>query len=232
MLSPEQQEAAQLAIPSLETAMQYVWQRLGALHPLEAGLLLLPVGLVFLLYGFKLYKWLVSVVYAGIGASVGAALAVHLGWDVILGTIAGALVLGLLAWPLHRVGWGLLGGAFFGGATVLLMKMQTPNVAYIAVVAGIAFIGGLLLTLVLMRPLIIFVTSVFGAAVLVLGALRLSLIQPAFGDPVCTTLEAKPYLLAILVAIPALLGFIIQWRDTAGKGKAAAKKKKADAGEE
>jgi hypothetical protein len=231
MLSPEQQEAARVAIPSLDTAVQYVWQRLGALHPLEAGLLLLPVGLVFLLYGFKLYKWLVSVVYAGIGAAAGAALAAYLGWEVLLGTIAGAL-LGLLAWPLHRVGWGLLGGAMFGGAAVLLMKMQTPNVAYITAVAGAAFIGGLLLTLVLMRPIIILVTSVIGAAVVVQGALRLSLIQPAFGDPVCSMLEAKPYLLAILVALPALLGFIIQWRDTAGKGKAAAKRKKAEEAEE
>jgi hypothetical protein len=230
MLSPEQQEAAQLAIPSLETAMQYVWQRLGALHPLEAGLLLVPVGLVFLLYGFKLYKWLVSVVYAGIGSAAGAALAVYLGWDVILGMIAGALLLGLLAWPLHRVGWGLLGGALFGGAAVLLMQMQTPNVTCIAAVAGVAFIGGFILTLVLMRPLIILVTSVIGAAVVVLGALRLSLIQPAFGDPVCSTLKAKPYLLAILVAVPALLGFILQWRDKGGK--AAAKKRKAEEAEE
>ena len=230
MLSPEQQEAAQAAIPLLETAMQYVWQRLGALHPLEAGLLLVPVGLVFLLYGFKLYKWLVSVVYAGIGSAAGAALAVYLGWDVILGTIAGALLLGLLAWPLHRVGWGLLGGALFGGAAVLLMRMQTPNVTYIAAVAGVAFIGGFILTFVLMRPLIILVTSIIGAAVVVQGALRLTLIQPAFGDPVCSTLEAKPYLLAILVAVPALLGFILQWRDKGGK--AAAKKKKAEKAEE
>ena len=230
MPSPEQREAAQLAILSLETAMQYVWQRLGALHPLEAGLLLVPVGLVFLLYGFKLYKWLVSVVYAGIGSAAGAALAAYLGWDVILGMIAGALLLGLLAWPLHRVGWGLLGGALFGGAAVLLMRMQTPNVTYIAAVAGVAFIGGFILTLVLMRPLIILVTSIIGAAVVVQGALRLSLIQPAFGDPVCSTLEAKPYLLAILVAVPALLGFILQWRDKGGK--AAAKKKKAEKAEE
>ena len=232
MLSPEQQEAARAAIPSLDTVMQYVWQRLAAIPPLEAGLLLLPVGLVFLLYGFRLYKWLVSVVYAGIGAAAGTALAAYFGWNAILGMIAGALVLGLLAWPLHRVGWGLLGGALFGGAAVILMRMQTPNAAYIVAVAAAAFIGGFILTLALMRPLIILVTSVLGAAAVVPGALRLTLIQPAFGDPVCSTLEAKPYLLAILVAVPALLGFIIQWRDTCGKGKAAVKRKKAEEAEE
>jgi len=232
MLLPEQQEAAQVAIPMLDSATQYVSQRLGAMPPLEAGLLLAPIGLVFLLYGFKLYKWLVSVVFAGIGAAAGMALTSYLGWDVLLGAIAGALVLGLMAWPLHRAGWGLLGGAVFGVVAALLMKTQTPNVTFTAIVAGVAFVGGFVLTLVLMRPLIILVTAVLGAAVLVQGALRLSLIQPSVGDPVMRTLEDKPYLAAILVALPALVGFILQWRDTAAKGKAAAKRKKAEEAEE
>jgi hypothetical protein len=232
MLSPEQREASQAAITMLDSAVQHVSQRLSAMHPLEAGLLLLPIGLVFLLYGFKLYKWLISVVYAGIGAVAGTALAAYLGWDVILGMIAGALVLGLLAWPLHRAGWGLLGGAVFGVAAALLMRTQTPNVTYTAIVAGVAFVGGSILTFLLMRPLIILVTSVLGAAVLVQGALRLSLIQPVVGDPVMRTIEDKPYVAAILVALPALVGFILQWRDTAGKAKAPPKKKKAEDAEE
>jgi hypothetical protein len=41
-------------------------------------------------------------------------------------------------------------------------------------------------------------------------------------------LQAKPYLLAILVALAAALGFLLQWRDTAGKAKAAKKKKASE----
>jgi hypothetical protein len=78
-----------------------------------------------------------------------------------------------------------------------------------------------------MRPLIILVTAILGAAVLVQAILRLSLLWPSFGDPVASMLKAKPYLLAILVALAAALGFVLQWRDTGGKAKAAAKKKKA-----
>lgn len=232
MLSPEQQEAAQLAIPSLDALMRNLWDGFYALSPLEAGLLLVPMGLVFLLFGFKLYKLLVSLVFAGIGAGLGGALAACVGWSAILGMVAGALVLGLLAWPLHRIAWGFLGGAILGGAAVLLLSARSQDPILLAIVATVIFAGGFILTLLLMRPLIILVTAILGAAVLVQAILRLSLLAPSFGDPVASMLQAKPYLLAILVAIPAALGFLLQWRDTSAAAKASSRKKKAAAEEE
>ena len=228
MLSPEQQEAAQLAIPSLDALMRNLWDGFYALSPLEAGLLVLPIGLVFLLYGFKLYKLLVSLVFAAVGSVLGGALAACVGWSAMLGMVAGALVLGLLAWPLHRIAWGLLGGAILGGAAVLLLSARSQDPILLAIVATVIFAGGFILTLLLMRPLIILVTAILGAAVLVQAILRLSLLWPSFGDPVASMLQAKPYLLAILVALAAALGFLLQWRDTAGKAKAAKKKKASE----
>ena len=221
-----------VVVPSLEALMQNLCDRFYALSPLEAGLLVLPIGLVFLLFGFKLYKLLVSLVFAGIGAGLGGALAAGVGWSAILGTIAGALVLGLLAWPLHRIAWGLLGGAILGGAAVLLVSARSQDPILLAIVATVLFAGGFILTLLVMRPLIILVTAILGAAVLVQAILRLSLLWPSFGDPVTSMLQAKPYLLAILVALPAALGFLLQWRDTSAAAKASSKKKKAAAEEE
>ena len=223
---------ADVVVPSLDALMRNLWDRFHALSPLEAGLLVLPIGLVFLLYGFKLYKWLVSLVFAGIGAGLGGALAACVGWSAMLGMVAGALVLGLLAWPLHRIAWGLLGGAILGGAAVLLVSARSQDPILLAIVATVIFAGGFILTLLVMRPLIILVTAILGAAVLVQAILRLSLLWPSFGDPVASMLQAKPYLLAILVAIPAALGFLLQWRDTSGAAKASSKKKKAAAEEE
>ena len=221
-----------VVVPSLEALMQNLWDRFYALSPLEAGLLLVPIGLVFLLFGFKLYKLLVSLVFAGIGAGLGVALAACAGWSAILGMVAGALVLGLLAWPLHRIAWGLLGGAILGGAAVLLVSARSQDPILLAIVATVIFAGGFTLTLLVMRPLIILVTAILGAAVLVQAILRLSLLWPSFGDPVAAMLQAKPYLLAILVALAAALGFVLQWRDTSAAAKASSKKKKAAAEEE
>lgn len=228
MLAASQTHAApSMALPTFDALMRDACDRFHALSPLEAGLLLVPMGLVFLLYGFKLYKLLVSLVFAGIGAGLGGALAAGVGWSAMLGMIAGALVLGLLAWPLHRIAWGLLGGAILGGAAVLLVSARSQDPILLAIVATVIFAGGFILTLLVMRPLIILVTAILGAAVLVQAILRLSLLWPSFGDPVAAMLQAKPYLLALLVALAAALGFLLQWRDTGGKAKAAAKKKKA-----
>jgi len=36
--------------------------------------------------------------------------------------------------------------------------------------------------------------------------------------------SSKPYLLGILLAVPAAMGFFLQWRDTSGATKSAVRK--------
>jgi hypothetical protein len=225
-------------VPSLEQAFggqspegiaQELWQRMVTQHPLEMGLVFLVLGLVFLLYGYKLYKILVSVVFAGIGGMVGVLIGVHFGAPGWLIGLIGAIVLGILAWPLFRIGWGILGGAIFGAIALPLAVAMTNSPVLGYTLAAVAFIAGMVLTIVLMRPLIIISTSISGAATLVEGVLLMLIRWPSAGDPVRAELESKPYLFVVLVALPAILGAILQWRDTAG-AKPAAKKsaRKAD----
>ncbi|MBM4018521.1 MAG: hypothetical protein FJ288_09380 [Planctomycetes bacterium] len=216
--------AAPMDLPTFQSLLDSAWDQFYAIHPLEAGLLLAPLGLVFLLYGFRLYKWLVSVVFAFLGAALGGVAAAGLGWNAMFGMIAGALVLGLLAWPLHRAGWGLLGGGLFGGAAFLALAARATDPVLAVVLAAVASVGGFVLTIFLMRPLIIMVTAVIGAAALVEAVLRLSLLAPSFGGRVVGMMEDRPAMLAILVAIVAATGFLLQWRDTSGAARAAAKK--------
>ena len=219
-------------VPLLEQALggqspegiaQELWQRMMFQHPLEMGLVFLVLGLVFLLYGYKLYKILVSVVFAGIGGLVGMLIGVHFGAPGWLIGLIGAIVLGILAWPLFRIGWGILGGAVFAAIALpfAVALTQSPVLGY--TLAAVAFIAGMVLTIVLMRPLIIISTSISGAATLVEGVLLMLIRWPSAGDPIRAALESKPYLFVVLVALPAILGAILQWRDTAG-AKPAAKK--------
>jgi hypothetical protein len=226
--------AAAAADPRIDALMQDLWRETLAVHPLEAGLLVLPVGLAFLLYGFRLYKWLVIVVYTAIGLFAGLALAAWLGFNPILCVIAGAIVLGVLAWPLHRAAWAVLGGAFFAALAAIFMLAQTREGWPVGVVAAAAFIGGLIATLLLMRPLIIIVTACCGAVLVVQALLRLALLVPPFEDPIRAVFLAGPLALGSLVVIQAVLGIFLQWRDTAGTtpaGMKPARKKSAEAGE-
>jgi O-antigen ligase len=155
---------------------------------------------------------------------------VNFGLGGLLAMVAGALVLGLLAWPLHRAGWGLLGGAIFAVAAALLVKSQTASAVYVYVAAGAAFIAGLVLMVLLVRPLVILVTSVLGAVVVVGAVLALVPLVPSFAEPVTSLLQGRPETAVILVAVLAALGFFLQWRDTSPVAARAAPRGKAGDG--
>lgn len=219
-------------VPSLDQAfggqspdaiVQDLWQRMVTQHPLEMGLVFLVLGLVFLLYGYKLYKILVSVVFAGIGGLVGLLIGVHFGAPGWLAALIGAFLLGILAWPLFRIGWGILGGMVFAAVAWPFAMALTQSVVPAYILAAVAFIAGMILTTMLMRPLIIISTATSGAATLVTGVLLMLIRWPEVNEPVKAALESKPYLFIVLVALPAILGAILQWRDTSG-AKPAAKK--------
>jgi len=148
--------------------------------------------------------------------------------------LIGAVVLGLLAWPLFRIGWGILGGMVFAAVAWPFAVALTQSVVPAYILAAVAFIAGMILTTMLMRPLIIISTATSGAATLVTGVLLMLIRWPAVNEPVKAALESKPYLFIVLVALPAILGAILQWRDTSGARPAAKKsvRKSDDEGDE
>jgi hypothetical protein len=201
----------------IEALFQDPWNTLRGIHPVEAGLMVV-IGLAFLLYGFRIYKVLVILAYAIVGVYLGAMLAGAMNFNPLIGMIGGAIVLGVAAWPLYLIGWGVLGGAVLAGLAAMVTSTFTPSMTYVTIVAVLAGILGVVLTVLLMRPLIIIITSLLGAVLLVEAVLRLSLLAPAFGDQVVKALEVRPLAQAAVVAIPALLGLILQFTDKGGKG--------------
>jgi hypothetical protein len=220
-----------LALPevrqSILTTLEHPWQSLRELHPVAAVILVI-IGVGLLLYGFRIYKGLVIAVYACVGVVLGQMLAEAMGFSTLLGMIGGAIVLGVAAWPLYMIGWSLLGGAVFAALGALTAAMFTTSEIGIIAAAGVAAALGIALTILLMRPLIIIVTSVVGATVLVEGALALCLLAPDFGNKILGFVQTRPLAQAILVAVPASIGIILQYLEGGGKGggKSTAKKKK------
>jgi hypothetical protein len=197
-----------------------VWEQLPAGYDLETAIVLVPLGLAFLLYGFRMYRWLVVVAYAAVGAVAGLMAAQWFGVSGLVCGILGAIVLGILAWPLHRLGWGLLGGGLFGAAAVgLAGTAGVQGQVLLALIGTVAFLGGMLLTMLVMKPIIILVTSVLGASALAAGVVRLLELWPAVGNPVGATFRTKPYLPALAIAILAAVGLVLQVIDTGAAGR-------------
>jgi hypothetical protein len=210
------------------------WAQLCLQHPAIAGLVLVPVGLAFLLYGYRVYKALVILVFALAGGLIGMVLGAYAGLGgttSIIGMAGGALVLGLLAWPLHRVGWGVLGGIAF--AFVFAGFADSAGVRgqeYMYLIAGGSFVLGLALTIWLFRPLLVVITSLVGAMFLAVGVLRLTSLRASFGERILEYLNANKYVLALAMLVLAGVGAIMQWRDTSGAAVAQRKERKAEAG--
>ncbi len=226
-------ESAAAALPEaakpIAELLAEPWKNLLEYHPLAAAVLVIPVGIAFLLYGFRLYRWLVVIVYVGIGVVLGMAAALYLDFSQPVGIMAGAIVLGVLAWPLHRAAWGVLGGIIFAVifvevADVIGIKGGTP----LFLIGAVALVAGIALTVLIMKPLIVVMTSLVGGTFLALGALSLTTLWPTLGGPVDRVIEARRYVPVVIVLLLAAVGSILQLLDTSETKKKKKKKKKAE----
>lgn len=202
-------------------------------HPLAAAVLLVPAGIAFLLYGFRLYRWLVVIAYVGIGVVLGMAAALYLNVNQSVGIMLGAIILGVLAWPLHRVAWGVLGGILFAWVFVEVAYMMDIRATMpLFLVGAVAFVAGIALTVLLLKPLIVVITSLVGATFVALGVLSLTRWWPALGGPVERVIDMRPYIPVAIVLILAIVGSLLQLVDTGESRKKKKKKRKKSAGDE
>ena len=188
------------------------------------------LGAVFLLYGYRACRWLIPIQCTVAGAMVGYTLAMKYEFNLLLGTVAGAIVLGVIGWTLYKIVCSAMGGLL----VVALLTMAWPDVAvhagpYVWAVWGAAFAVGFVMVLVLFRPLLIIVTSIYGAVFVVVGVLVLAHLWPTLSETVEILMNARPWVLAVLVVAPVVLGAVLQFLDPAAKEGAAkpAKKKPA-----
>jgi len=209
MLGPsEQQSALEEAYKAAAEAVETFPALLGQLEWWQA-VPLIPLGLVSLLYGLKLFKGMVVVYAAMAGVLVGRMAAAWLELNPAVGMIGGAVVLGLLAWPLFKVAVTVFGGVAGGLLGALLLCWKEEPV-YVLVAGGIGLVVGCVLALFVFRAVVVFMTSLIGALLVVLGVVGLVTAVPNVHDAVISGVEARRYLLPILVGVPAVIGAIYQ----------------------
>jgi len=197
-------------------------------YPVATVALLVPVGVAFLLYGFRLYRWLVVLAYVGIGVLLGMAAALYLGFSQPVGIMVGAVLLGVLAWPLHRAACGLLGGMLFAVIFIEIAGvMEIHGITPLLLIGGVALVAGIALTVLVMKPLIVVMTSLAGASLVSLGTFYLTLLWPAIGGPVNRVIHARAYIPVVVVLLLAAVGSVLQILDTAESRKKKTKKKGA-----
>jgi hypothetical protein len=181
------------------------------------GLLLLAAGLVYLFYGWKVFKALVIINAGLVGLLVGYYLgSMGSGSMRWFGSIAGAVLLAALAWPLMKyaisVMGALAGGALGYGAWAAIAssigREDLMPYAWAGAVMGLITLG--LLAFVILQMTVITFTSLQGAVMAVGGLLCLLMKHDPFRQQITDSLLANPALLPLLCIVPAPIGWAIQ----------------------
>lgn len=173
------------------------------------SILLVLLGLVYMLYGWNMFKPLITVNAALVGIYAGALLGSRYG-HAFVGGMLGCLVCGCSTLPLMKWAVAVIGGICGAllGAALWKIAGQDPGFAWAGAMTGLVGFG--LLSFILFRGSIIMYTSLQGAVMLVIGILGLLFKYQDAGPRISSTMNTQPFVLPVLVFIPAILGLIYQ----------------------
>jgi hypothetical protein len=180
--------------------------------------MLIVLGIICLLFGYQIFRGVVLLNAAVLGAYVGANLGGN-GDPASVCAVIGAVVAAAIAWPTMKYAVALMGG-FFGallGASLWHTMILPPNLTWAGALVGLMGFG--LLSFILFRGSVMMYTSLQGAFMMVFGILGLIYQYHQFASDVTTHLKVEPYWLPACIFIPAVLGLIFQQHHTATGGQ-------------
>lgn len=193
------------------------------LNPGTAALLLVA-GVIYLLWGYYLFKALITLNAGLAGAYMGALLGQYVG-AAVPGAAIGCVVAAAATWPLMR--WAVaITGALFGFILgVSMWRAFGLDITYAPAggAIGLVFFG--MLTFILFKGSVMMFTSIQGAAMVILGVLALLQKYNAIAPSIQSSILNSPVVLPLAVFIPAVVGLIYQQSMAEADAAAAAKKK-------
>jgi hypothetical protein len=173
------------------------------------------MGVVYLLFGFNIFKGLVIFNAAVLGATVGWAIGEHTGGSLPL-AITCSFIFAVITFPMMRWAVAITGGLC--GIAIGVSMWRTfnldPNFAWAGSGMGLIFFG--LLTFILFRGCVMTYMSLQGAAMLIFGLLALLFKYEGMSPRVHYCLHCKPFLLPMMIFIPTVLGILFQQNHATG----------------
>ena len=209
-------------VEHLATAEQWPGQAdvLAAAAAMHAGtgVVLAVAGVIYLLFGYAIYRYLLMLNAFAVGGVIGLAVGAELGqpWG---GAAVGGLLLAALSWPLARHAVAVLGGGI--GFVIGLCAWNLLGLDESYCVAG-GLIGGVflgMLTLSLFKVSVMLLMSVQGAAMFVAGVLGMLFQFEGVGASVRESLAGRSVVLPIVLLLPVLVGLVFQTAPAAEPAK-------------
>ncbi len=193
------------------------WEHVTSLGQLEA-FMFISFGVVWLFYGWRVFKVLVVISFALLGLALGmAASRVIQGLNnQFIGGIVGMLTLAILSIPLMRWAVSLL-GAFAGAIfTAGIWYACGLNEKYILAGALIGMVGGGMISFIVFRIAVILFTSMGGGALVLTGSLALLYRYSSEKVQIEQLVTGEKWVLPVALMVPMLIGLVAQHRFVKG----------------
>jgi hypothetical protein len=190
-----------------------------------SAILIVIIGVVYLMYGWTMFRGLVLLNAMLIGAYVGVLVGSRYSTYPLAGGLIGAVVAGITTWPLMKWAVAVIGGLVGAvlGASVWMAAGLEPTYSWAGALTGLVGFG--LFSFILFRASIIMYTSLQGATMVVMGLLGLTFKYPELAQKVTSSLATQPLMFPIAVGVPVLLGLIYQQTHSTGESSPAPAKK-------
>jgi hypothetical protein len=218
MYMPLLAEAQQAAGGTIEienvdvVPMDFIWTQITALTWLQA-VLAISFGVVYLMYGWRIFRVLVVISFALMGMFLGINVGKFAGSE-IWGGILGLILLAAVSMPLMKWCVCLLGAAAGGILTAgVWYAFELPQM-YIWAGATVGIVAGGMISFIVLKASVMLFTSLGGSAITVIGMLALLHLYEGFQEPATTYVHDlvmdQNWFFPLVLTIPTIIGIIIQ----------------------
>jgi hypothetical protein len=178
--------------------------------PLITAAVIVVVGALCVLNGYRWHKWVIVVLAFLGGLALGRLLSEEFGKSRVV-AIAVGLLCAIIATPLLKIAVAIFGGltgAFIGANVWTALEASPADGQWAGAAMGAIVLA--MASLIVFRLVIVLFTSVGGAAMVVFGLITLSLHVPSWEPAIRESLSSHHLLIPLLVGIAAVSGFVLQ----------------------
>lgn len=208
-------EASQNSQHLNDEALRFIWQQITDLSWLHA-VMAISVGLVYLLYGWRIFRILVVICFALAGMALGIYAGENMG-SPIWGGILGLTLCAIVAVPLMKWCVSLLGAAAGGVLTGGLWYAFGLPLDYIWAGAVIGVVAGGMISFILLKASVMLFTSLGGSLIMMVGILSLvfqyetQILTPPT-EHVYEFVHYRQWFLPVAIILPTIIGMVLQNR--------------------
>jgi hypothetical protein len=192
--------------------IDFIWEQIVSLSWLQA-VLAISFGIVYLLYGWRIFRVLVVICFGLLGMFIGIKIGNYAGSE-IWGGVIGLALLAIISLPLMKWCICILGAVAGGVLTSGLWYAFGYPQMYIWAGAAVGIVAGGMISFIVLKAAVMLFTSLGGSTITVVGVLALLHLYENASDPPTANIQAlvfdSHWFLPLALLIPTLIGMAVQ----------------------